>query len=145
MSPAFMPGDQLLVGRTRPTSSGVARGEVVVVRDPREGRQRYLKRVIGLPGERVQQTEGSLFVNENAISEGYLGGLPSVVGLDEATWSLGDSDYFILGDNRAHSTDSRDFGPIKHDDIVGVALFRYWPVRRIGPVRRPNIHLDLAA
>ena len=142
MSPVFLPGDQLFVVPARQTNPGVARGDVVVVRDPREGRGRYLKRVVGLPGERVQQTEGSLLVNGKTFAEGYLGGLPPVIGLDEAAWLLGDQEYFVLGDNRAHSTDSREFGPIRHDDIIGVARFRYWPMRRVGSIKRPNFEFQ---
>lgn len=145
MTPAFLPGDQLFVVPVRQSNPGVARGDVAVVRDPREGRKRYLKRVIGLSGERVQQTEGSLSVNGKTFAEAYLSGLPSVVGLDEASWLLGDQEYFVLGDNRAHSTDSREFGPVGHDDIIGVARFRYWPLHRVGSVKRPKIEFHATA
>ncbi len=142
MNPTFTPGDQLLVSRTRQARVDISRGDVVVVRDPRDGQRRYLKRVVGLPGERVQHIEGVLLVNGNTIDEDYLGGLPPVIGLQQATWDLSDQQYFVLGDNRAHSTDSREFGPIRYDDIVGIARFRYWPLSKAGPIRRPSIRLD---
>jgi len=139
MSPTFAPGDQLLVSRVRQRTMKVSRGDVVVMRDPLEGERRYLKRVFGLPSERIEQIEGSLLVNGKRVREGYLGGLPSVVGLEEAAWDLGEHQYFVLGDNRAQSTDSREFGPIMPDDIVGIVRFRYWPLYRAGAVGRPAI------
>ena len=76
--------------------------------------------------------EGMLYVGERQVAEPYLGGLPSSVGLGESEWDLGAGEYLVLGDNRAHSTDSRDFGPIQRDRIVGRAWVRYWPFRSWG-------------
>ena len=94
-----------------------------------------IKRVIGLPGERVVMAEGLLFIDERQQAEPYLGGLPSSVGLGESAWELGAGEYLVLGDNRAHSTDSRGFGPIGGDRIVGRAWMRYWPLTAWGMVR----------
>lgn len=134
MRPAFMPGDQLLTV----SRQGSRRGDVVVVRDQRNGEKADLKRVVGLPGERIEQTEGLLLIDGGRLTEPYLQGLPSMVGLEENTWTLADEEYFVLGDNRAHSTDSREFGPVRDEDIVGTALFRYWPLHRLGPVMAPE-------
>ena len=109
-----------------------------MVRDQRNGEKADLKRVVGLPGERIEQTEGLLLIDGGRLTEPYLQGLPSMVGLEENTWTLADEEYFVLGDNRAHSTDSREFGPVRDEDIVGTALFRYWPLHRLGPVMAPE-------
>ena len=66
------------------------------------------------------------------LSEPYLGGLPSSVGLGESTWDLPAGEYLVLGDNRAHSTDSREFGPIGAERIAGRAWLRYWPLTAWG-------------
>ena len=133
MRPTLEPGQHLLVARfyARP---GRSRGDLVVVCDPRESGRRHLKRVVGMPGEEVRMLDGTLFVDGVALSESYLGGLPASVGLGDRSWSLGRGEYFLLGDNRAHSTDSREHGPVSEDLIVGGAWFRYWPLLKWGRV-----------
>ncbi len=110
------------------------RGDLVIARDPRVRRKRYLKRIVGLPGEEVCISEGTLTVDGTVLPELYLDGLPASRGLDSRTWSLGDGEYFIMGDSRAHSTDSREFGPVELRLILGKATHRVWPLTRWGPV-----------
>ena len=137
MTPIFSPSDRLLVSGFRGRSYSFARGDVVVVRDGHDGDRWHLKRLIGFPRERVRQSDGVLLVNGRPLDEDYLGGLPAAIGLDDITWNLGDDEWFLLGDNRARSTDSRQLGPVKLDDIVGVVLFRYWPLHKLRLVNRP--------
>ena len=127
MEPGLLPGDRLLVERR-----AAAAGDVVVVNDPRDPRKELLKRIVALPGETVAFEDGRLLIDDAPLAEPYLGGLPQVLGLEAAEWSLGEAEYFVLGDNRAHSTDSRTFGPIAAAHIVGRAWFRYWPLGRVG-------------
>ena len=134
MTPAFRRGDRLLISRVAYRSGAPNRGDVVVVRDAREPARRYLKRVVGLPGEEVRLQDGLLYVDGVHMAEPYLEGLPASPGLGYRTWELGDDEYFVMGDNRAHSTDSRDFGPLKLGLIVGRAWFRCWPPRRWGRI-----------
>ena len=138
MSPTFSPGDRLIVRRTPRRSFAFARGELVVVRNGPDGERRHLKRIIGFPRESVRQSEGVLLVRDRPLDEDYLGGLPAVIGLDDITWNLGDDEFFLLGDNRAHSTDSRQLGPAKLDDIEGTVRFRYWPPHKLGLIRAPS-------
>ena len=135
MSPTFSEGDRLLVSRFRGNSFSFARGDVVVVRD---GERRHLKRVIGLPRENIRQSDGVLLINDQPLDEDYLGGLPAVIGLDDHTWNLGNNEFFLLGDNRAHSTDSRQRGPVALDDIEGKVRFRYWPLHKLRLVTAPT-------
>ena len=135
MRPAFEPGQRFLVNRAAYASSTPSRGDVVVVRDPRDGSRRYLKRVVGLPGEEVRVLDGMLYVDGTHLVEPYLGGLPSSPGLGERAWRLGVEENMVLGDDRLRSTDSREFGPVSAGLIVGKVWFRYWPLRRWGPVR----------
>jgi len=88
----------------------------------------YLKRIIGLPGERVALSDGLFYIDDQQTSEPYLGGLPSSLGLSTTNWLLGEGEYVVLGDSRSHSTDSRNFGPIRADQIVGKAWLRVWPL-----------------
>ena len=132
MVPSLSPGDQVLVDVSAYGENGPARGDIVVFLGPHAEGRHDIKRLIGLPGERVVMAEGMLYVDGRQIAEPYLSGLPSSVGLGESAWDLGAGEYLLLGDNRAHSTDSREFGPIEGDRIVGRARLRYWPLAAWG-------------
>ena len=134
MKPSFQPGELLAVGASAHSSSAPARGEIVVVVDPTDGEKQYLKRVVGMPGEEIALADGLLSVNGRRLVEPYLGGLPSSPGLGESVWRLGGEEYFVLGDRRVGSTDSRVFGPITLEHIVGTVWLRLWPPGRWGIV-----------
>ena len=108
MSPSFEHSERILVSRAAYDSATPVRGDAVF--------------------------DGTLYINGARLPEPYLGGLPAYVGLDDKTWRLGERDYFVLGDNRAHSTDSRDFGPIDAKLILGKVWFRIWPLQRWGRI-----------
>ena len=131
MTPTFSPGDRLLVRRTPRRTLRIARGDLVVVRDGPDGERLHLKRVIGFPRESIRQSDGVLLVNDRPLDEDYLGGLPAVIGLEEESWNLGDGEFLLLGDNRAHSTDSRQLGPVRLDNIDGTVRFRFWPLNKL--------------
>ncbi len=132
MMPSLSHGDQVLVDVSAYRDGEPARADVVVSSNPRADGRHDIKRVIGLPGERIVMAEGGLLIDERHVAEPYLGGLPSSVGLGESAWDLGAGEYLVLGDNRAHSTDSREFGPIEGDRIVGRVWMRYWPLSAWG-------------
>ena len=138
MHPSICAGDWLLVRRDAYRRAAPARGDIVVVRDPRKTTERYLKRVVGLPGEEVSTRDGELLIDGGRLSEPYLDGLPSSVGLETKTWRLRDGEYFMAGDNRARSTDSREFGPVESRLIVGKATRRVWPPSRWSRVGAPG-------
>ncbi len=131
MTPTFSPGDRLLVSLIKGRSYSFVRGDVVVVRDGPGGERRHLKRIIGFPRENIRQSDGVLLINGEPLEEDYLGGLPAVIGLDDITWNLENGEFFLLGDNRARSTDSRQRGPIGLDDIEGKVRFRFWPLHKL--------------
>lgn len=129
MSPTLRDGDVALVAKR---GRSLARGRIAVLRAAAAGAAGgmvQVKRVVGLPGERVELREGSLFIDEAHRPEPYLGGLPANVGLDCAEWRLGAGEYFVMGDNRARSVDSRRYGPIGEDAVLGVLAARIWPPR----------------
>ena len=133
MDPSFRDGDQLLVDRRAGT--GPSRGDVVVLHDPRDHARHELKRIVGLPGEEVRFRDGLLHIDGEPLDEPYLGGLPATLGAETSGWRLGSGEYFVMGDNRVRSTDSRKYGPVAASLIVGRARFRYWPPRRWGSLR----------
>ena len=135
MRPGFEPGEYLMVSRIAYVRSLPERGDIVVVRDPCHTCRRFIKRVIGMPGEVVSIVDGAVFVNGRQVEEPYLGGLPASLGLDKSAWVVGEEHVFLMGDNRSGSTDSRSFGPVGLRLVVGKAWFRWWPPGRMGRLR----------
>ena len=109
----------------------IHRGDVVVFRYPRDTSKSYIKRVIALPGDRVRIDDGLLYVNDRQVQEGYV---PSTY---EDVRSYAETVvpahcYFVMGDHRNLSNDSRDFGPVEESYIYGKAVFGYWPFAKLG-------------
>jgi signal peptidase I len=123
MRPTLGPGQRIAVA---PLVRPPARGDLVVLNRP--GNLEVVKRVVGLPGERVRLLSGQLEVDGRAVPEPYLAGPPSFGDLD---LELGPAQYLVLGDHRAASTDGRDFGPVGADVLVGRVRFAYWPPLRL--------------
>ena len=123
MSPTLRGGDYLLVREYTGSKRPFSRGDIVVV--AQSGRS-HLKRVIALPDERITFSDGMLFIDDERLAEPYLQGLPAYLGLDASDYKLDGDEYFVMGDNRAHSTDSRDYGPVHRSQIKGRALCRIW-------------------
>jgi signal peptidase I len=122
---------------------GIERGDTVVFMYPQEPRKSYIKRVIGLPGDRIRIVSGQVFVNGRALVEDYV---PKGY-RDTVSWppgAPGDApeerqvpagEYFVLGDHRSSSSDSRSWGWVPRDNIFGKAVFIYWPPDKIGRLR----------
>ncbi len=113
--------------------SGPERGDVVVIRLESQGDELLIKRVIGLPGDIVEIHDGLVFVNGQPLNEPYVAGF-TTTGFFAPT-TIPPLQIFVLGDNRGFSNDSRSFGPIPLEDVVGRAWFSYWPPGQIGFVR----------
>jgi signal peptidase I len=97
-----------------------------------------IKRVIAIPGDRVALKQGLVYVNGKRLKEGYVnsacGHHPTQPETRKSTWTIPKNDYFVMGDNRCNSTDSRTFGPIPKSSIVGRAFAIIWPLKRIGGI-----------
>lgn len=134
MKPALLPED-FLVLRAGPPRPAEAFGRIVAVHDPRpEGDGRLLlKRIVGLPGESLR-VGGGVQVNGRLLEEPWAHG-ETPAEQHRGINRLEEGRYFLLGDNRGASTDSRDFGPIPAEDVIGTAVLRYWPPRRFGCLR----------
>ena len=93
-----------------------------------DGARWHVKRIIGLPGEKIALEDGLLFIDGTRYLEPYLRGLPAAPGAVNESWDVGVRDLFIMGDNRAHSTDSRHLGSIPEDWVIGTVALRLWPL-----------------
>ncbi len=127
MEPTLLPHDRVLVSKFIYRLREPARGDVIVLRYPRNPERNYIKRVIGLPGEKIEIKKGKLYVNGQPVKENYLNG--DIVG-DYGPVAVPADSVFVLGDNRNNSEDSRAFGPLKEGLIVGQAILIYWPPQR---------------
>ena len=145
MEPALQNGDRILVRRTIDSSAELAqnveRGDVLVVRSPMPGHPLIVKRVIGLPGEQIEARDGLIAIdNEQTLDEAWLPESERAIGtaaartVDIERTGIADDEVYLLGDNRDQSIDSREFGPVSLDDVVGTVSVRFWPPSRIGSV-----------
>jgi signal peptidase I len=125
MRPTLDPGQRIAVG---PVRGALRRGEVVLLR--RAGLE-MVKRVVGLPGEHVRLLNGRLEVDGRQVAEPYAVARPALHGGVELDVRLGGDELAVLGDSRGHSTDSRSFGAVPSEDVIGIVRFAYWPPRRV--------------
>jgi len=115
-------GERVLVLKTSKTPQ---RGDVIIFKVPGNQNETYVKRVIGLPGETVQIINGIVYINSSALDEPYVNGTPYG---NNATVTVPEGSYFVMGDNRNSSDDSRRFGSIESNSIIGKVLFAIWPI-----------------
>jgi len=139
MFPNFESGDYLLIDEISYRFRKPERGEVIVFRAPPDPSARYIKRIIGLPGETIVIKDGKVSISNITehfiLDEPYLGNLE--IG-DEIEMSLNNEEYFVMGDNRLFSSDSRTWGPLSKRNIIGRAIFRAFPLSRIGTIGAPD-------
>ena len=132
MMPNFVNAEYLLTDKISYRFDEPARGDVVVFKAPKNEEYEYIKRIIGLPNESIKVENGSVFINDEKLEENYLSeDLRTNSGsfLKEGQRFLIPEDYYIvMGDNRNHSSDSREWGPVPKENIVGKTWLRYWPL-----------------
>ncbi|HEV8114433.1 MAG TPA: signal peptidase I [Planctomycetota bacterium] len=131
MSPGIHDGDRILVDHLSYVLGGVHRGDVVVLRCPLDTSLDYIKRVIGLPGDEIKIEQGDVFVNGTPLVEPYVARPDRRTRLLE---TVAPDHYFVLGDNREHSSDSREFGQVPRRLLRGRVDLRVWPPLRAGAV-----------
>lgn len=136
MEPNFSSGNYLLIDEISYRFQEPRRGEVVVFRYPGDDRTFYIKRVIGLPGEQVTVDRGRVAVNGQPLTEPYLPADVRTVGA--ADLRLGSGEYFVLGDNRYYSFDSRQWGTLPRQNIVGLVRLRLLPVSQARAFAAPQ-------
>jgi signal peptidase I len=134
MLPQLEDQDRLFINKFAYRVGDIQRGDVVVFLYPHDHSKSYIKRVIALPGDKIRIEQGRVYVNGKRIAEPYV---PERFTDDrsEAQIVLPAREYYVMGDHRSISSDSRDFGPVDRDLIYGKAAFVYWPMEQAGVVR----------
>lgn len=134
MLPRLEDRDRLFINKFVYHITSIERDDVVVFRYPRDPEKSYIKRVIALPGDRLRIDHGQVWLNDKPLREDYVPlryrdtrSLPEMV--------VPADSYFMMGDHRSISSDSREFGPVARDLIYGKAVFVYWPAKDAGVVR----------
>ncbi len=134
MMPSLEDQERIFVNKFVYRLEPIQRGDIVVFRYPRDPSKSFIKRVIGLAGDHIQIDAGRIFVNGHLLDEEYVPrayedqrSYPEVI--------VPADSYFVLGDHRSLSNDSRDFGPVSQGFIYGKAVFGYWPMDKMGRVR----------
>lgn len=140
MEPTLSHGDNLIVDKISYRFRDPERFDIIVFPFQYENKTYFIKRIIGLPGETVQIDEqGKIYINGEVLAEGYGREVirPELIGLAREPIELGEDEYFVLGDNRNNSSDSRTeaVGNIKRSDIIGKAWLRLWPFNKFGILR----------
>ena len=128
MQPNLHPEQYVLVDKVSYRLGQPRRGDIVVFQYPLATERDFIKRVVGLPGETVTVSGGAVSINGQPLNEPYIAAPPAY----NNTWTLSPDQYFVLGDNRAMSCDSRRWGIVPRDNIIGRAELTYWPPTRIG-------------
>lgn len=136
MYPNFHDGEYILTDKITYRLKNPQRGDIIIFQAPQNKENDYIKRIVGLPGDNLKIESGRIFINNNLLEEYYLpsdfltqGGNFFKVGENVI---IPEGQYFVLGDNRSHSSDSREWGLVPKANIVGKAWLRYWPANQFG-------------
>jgi signal peptidase I len=123
MEPTLVSGEYVIINRLSYRLGSPQRGDIIVFHFPRDPKEEYIKRVIGLPGDEIEVKNGAVYVNGQLFDESYLNVKMDYFG----TWRIPADQLFVLGDNRNNSSDSHDWGTVPMDYVVGKAVIVYWP------------------
>ena len=146
MEPNFYDHEYLIIDEISYRFREPARGDIIVFHYPLDPSEYFIKRIIGLPNETVEIKGGKIYITNDeqkegtALSEPYLA---SVSTFGDKKVKLGSDEYFVLGDNRSSSLDSRHFGPLSRIYIVGRAWLRGWPLERIERFVTPTYNINI--
>ncbi len=138
MEPSFYDHEYLIVDEISYRFKDPQRGDVIVFRYPRNPQEYFIKRIVGTPGDKIQIKDGGIYIYniDNpqgvAIDEPYLLDGTKTYSLAKEVITLGEEEYYVFGDNRNSSKDSRSFGAVKRSFIIGRVLLRGWPFDRVG-------------
>ncbi len=140
MNPNFLDQEYILTDKIGYRFHDPQREDVIIFTSPQDPDYEYIKRIIGLPGETIKIERGEVFINGQKLAEAYLpASFQTLSGhfLKEGqTYTISEGQYFVFGDNRNHSSDSREWGPVEREKIIGRAWFRYWPLSKVGLVSK---------
>lgn len=123
MLPTMVSGEYVVINRLSYRFGSPQPGDIIVFHFPRDPKEEYIKRVIGLPGDIVEVMNGAVYINGQPLAENYLSVKMNYTG----KWEVPAGQLFVLGDNRNNSSDSHDWGTVPMDYVVGKAVLVYWP------------------
>jgi signal peptidase I len=135
MQPNLHEGEYVIVDKVSYAFRQPARGEIIVLKNPSPSQPDLIKRVIGLPGETIEVRGGTAYINGQPLTEPYIA---QPMGREQSPFTLQADQYFVMGDNRSNSSDSREFGARPISDIVGRAWIIYWPPADWQVLSRPT-------
>ena len=144
MEPNFHDHEYLIIDEISYRFKDPGRGDIIVFRYPVNPQEYFIKRIVALPGEKVQIKEGQVTIYDNVsldgkvLDESYLSDEIKTYSLSDKIVNLGEGEYFVLGDNRNSSKDSRSFGNVNESFIIGKVLLRGWPFDRINLFPAPE-------
>ena len=149
MQHTLEPEQYVLVDKLTPRFDSYKRGDIVVFTPPADwvdsNGTPYIKRVIGVAGDTVEiRDDGLVYIDDVALDEPYIysaDGGPSqatTAPLEQARWTIADNEVFLMGDHRSNSADSRTFGPVETEQVIGRAWLRYWPLDTLGILPAPT-------
>jgi signal peptidase I len=146
MEPNFHNAEYILTNKVLYKFREPKRGDVVIFKSPKNKEVDYIKRIIGLPGETVKLQNNTFYVNGQKVEEPYLPADIVVFGgsflREGEEIVVPPGQYFVAGDNRPHSSDSREFGTIAKEDFIGAAFLRYWPISQMGTLPHPTYNIQ---
>lgn len=149
MEPNFHNGEYILTDKISYRLHSPNRGDVIVFHSPQDERVDFIKRIIGVPGDSIKVASGHIYLNGQKLTENYVNDPGQVLAgrfLRENTEiTVPSGEYFVMGDNRNHSSDSREWGLVSTGGIVGRAFFRYWPINEFGIVPTAEAELTVGA
>lgn len=141
MAPTFENGNYIFTSKVTYKMREPIQGDIVVFHSIRNPDIEYIKRIIGIPGDTVLIQDQEVFINGSLLTENYISAkttlIPGSYIKDGEAITVPQGHYFVMGDNRPRSSDSREFGPIEFDSIVGQVFYRYFPVNQMGKVENP--------
>lgn len=135
MRPTLEDGEFVLVSKLSYTFGEFERGDIVVFHFPLNPEEELVKRIIGLPGDHVLVRDGQLYLNGQLLQEDYIAGAPVYSG----EWTVAEGTLFVLGDNRNNSNDSKDWGLLPQENVVGKAVLIYWPPSLWKVLQHPKV------
>lgn len=135
MQPTLYSGEFVLVNKLAYKLGSPHIGDIIVFPYPKDPQEKYIKRVIGLPGDVVKVANGTVYVNNQPLDEPYIAAPPAYDGV----WQVPQGDLFVLGDNRNQSSDSHVWGYVPIDTVIGRALVIYWPFDKFRILDQPEI------
>ena len=141
MFPTFESGDYILTSKITFKFRTIERGDVIVFKSLANQDIDYIKRVIGIPGDKVMIKNNEVYVNDHLVQEPYISEKTNVwehgFSKDGVPVIVPQGELFVMGDNRPKSSDSREFGTVPIDNIIGTVFYRYFPVNKVGKVDNP--------